>query len=130
MSILNIGLSALSLTLDPNCDEWLIKEVLAGASSMKTVRKNIEDYDKEFCLALSTIERRLRMAKGLSESDDLDYFSDGDSTEFYYLLGIGKSIKAFIDYFGWHVGTVKSVRQDEALMNMYTIQMFFYLIDN
>ena len=122
MSILNIGFSALSLTLDPHCDQWLIEEVLAGATSMKSVQKNIEDYDKEFCMALSTIERRLKQANTMNTSDDLDDVSNGQSKECNYLLKIGETINAFIDYHIWHVGTVTSIEEDEASMDIYTIK--------
>ena len=58
MSLLNIGLSALALRMDPNTDDWLLEEVLAGSSSMKAVRKAIEEYDAAVPAALETLKRR------------------------------------------------------------------------
>jgi hypothetical protein len=56
MSVLNIGLANLSLKLEP-C-EWLTREVLHGASSMKAVRKAVCDYDIELPIALDILRRR------------------------------------------------------------------------
>ena len=45
MAVLNIGLSGLVLSIDPNTEELLLSEVFKCAMSMKSVRNDIEQYD-------------------------------------------------------------------------------------
>ena len=45
MAVLNIGLSGLVLSIDPNTEELFLSEVLKCAISTKSVRNDIEQYD-------------------------------------------------------------------------------------
>ena len=48
----NIGLSRLSLEMDPNTKDWLMDEVLAGTLSMKVAHRSITEYNEVFMLLL------------------------------------------------------------------------------
>ena len=37
MSLINIGISSIALTFDPETDEWILSEVLEGVTCMKGV---------------------------------------------------------------------------------------------
>ena len=58
MLVLNLGLANLALSIDPNADEWLLNEVLAGTSSMKAVRAAVNQYAIELPKAITVLERR------------------------------------------------------------------------
>ena len=45
MAILNIGLSGIEISIDPNTEEQFLSKFLKGAMSMKTVRQYIDNND-------------------------------------------------------------------------------------
>eukprot|EP00957_Ditylum_brightwellii_P081744 6218632-Ditylum_brightwellii.AAC.1 len=47
MSVLNLGLTNLALTIDHDMPKWLQEEVLRYCSSMKMIRAAADAYDKE-----------------------------------------------------------------------------------
>ena len=59
MSLLNIGLSSLAVSLDVVEDKWLMTEVLSGAMSMKTVRAAMSEYDLELPKLIEALQRQL-----------------------------------------------------------------------
>ena len=59
MSLLNIGLSSLALSLDIGEDEWLMIEVLSVAMSMKAVRNAISEYDLELPKSIEDLQCQL-----------------------------------------------------------------------
>ena len=69
MAILNIGLSVLALSVDPNTEKWLMYKVLKVAISTKEVRDDIKQYVTELPLVIKVLERRAQSLKLLLESD-------------------------------------------------------------
>eukprot|EP00957_Ditylum_brightwellii_P153760 11703235-Ditylum_brightwellii.AAC.1 len=47
MSVLNLGLTNLALTIDPDTPKWLQEEVLGYCSSMKMICAAVDAYNKE-----------------------------------------------------------------------------------
>lgn len=71
MSLLNIGLSSLSLMLDPNTPQWL-RDILHGLGSMKAIRKALADYDDIMQHAIDALERRVRRMNALPDGGNSD----------------------------------------------------------
>ena len=61
ISLLNIALLALSLTIDPNVDDWLLKHVINNIFSMKSVKESIKSYDIAYACAITILERRIKL---------------------------------------------------------------------
>ena len=59
MSLINIGLLSLALSLDFGNNEWLITEVISGEMSMNTVRSAIGEYDLELPRSIKALQRQL-----------------------------------------------------------------------
>eukprot|EP00957_Ditylum_brightwellii_P125238 9546837-Ditylum_brightwellii.AAC.1 len=55
MSVLNLGLNILALTIDPDTPKWLQEEVLKDCSSMKMIRAAVDAYDKEHPKAVAVL---------------------------------------------------------------------------
>ena len=60
MSNLNRGMTCLALQMNPNHEPFL-KELFLGASSMKTTRKALIDYDDVLHITIQTLKRRLHL---------------------------------------------------------------------
>ena len=58
MSLINIGLSSLALSLDVGKDKWLMKKVLSGAMSMETIRSAISEYYLELPKSIEALQRQ------------------------------------------------------------------------
>ena len=57
MLLINMGISSLSLAIDPNADKFLIDEVIKGILSMKNAQESISDYDKAMQVAIEILQR-------------------------------------------------------------------------
>ena len=70
MLLLNIGLSGLSLQPVFEVDnEFLINEVLVGASLMTSVRQVVTDYYTELSLVINDLKRRMMFAINISRNE-------------------------------------------------------------
>ena len=70
MLLLNIGLSELSLHPVFEVDnEFLINEVLVGASLMTSVRQVVTDYYKELSLVINDLKCRMMFAINISRNE-------------------------------------------------------------
>ena len=58
MSVLNLGLANLAARADLTADEYILTEVLAGISSVITVRSAIYQYDIELLKAIAVLKHR------------------------------------------------------------------------
>ena len=58
ISLLNIRLLSLELSLDVGKDEWLMRKVLSGEMSTKTVRYAISEYDLELPKLIEALQRQ------------------------------------------------------------------------
>ena len=97
MPILNIGLSALSLTIDPNCEKWLMEDVLNGANSMKSVRKNIADYDSEITSAISALKRRLMNKNKVQSKEESNKANENDQ-DLHGLVSVGCCVQKKVSW--------------------------------
>ena len=70
MLLLNIGLSGFSLQPVFEVDnEFLINEVLVGASLMTSVRQVVTDYYKELSLVINYLKRHMMFAINISRNE-------------------------------------------------------------
>eukprot|EP00957_Ditylum_brightwellii_P210709 15365285-Ditylum_brightwellii.AAC.1 len=58
MLLLNIGLSNLSLSIEPDAPECLMLEVINNASSMAALRANIAQYSEELSKPIDYLVRK------------------------------------------------------------------------
>ena len=59
MSLLNVGISSLTLAFGTDTDEWILSEILEGVVCMKDVRSDVSQYDTEILIALITLSRHV-----------------------------------------------------------------------
>eukprot|EP00957_Ditylum_brightwellii_P184986 14087667-Ditylum_brightwellii.AAC.1 len=55
MSVFNLGLTNLALTIDPDTSKWLQEKVLGGCSAMKMIRAAVDAYDKAHSKAVAVL---------------------------------------------------------------------------
>eukprot|EP00957_Ditylum_brightwellii_P149249 11366468-Ditylum_brightwellii.AAC.1 len=72
MSLLNIGLSVLSLTIDPNADNWLLEYVINGMILMKMVMENIDDYNNTYAKEIKILKHCIRKTSTTASKDEED----------------------------------------------------------
>eukprot|EP00957_Ditylum_brightwellii_P130798 9977948-Ditylum_brightwellii.AAC.1 len=60
MPVLNLGLTNLALTIDPDTPKWLQEEVLGYCSSMKMIRDSVDAYGKEHPKAVAVLTRQAK----------------------------------------------------------------------
>ena len=76
MSLLNIGLSGLSLqSVVEVGNKFLMNEICVGILSIKLVRQVVNDYDKELPLPINTLNRCMMLAINIRiyETNDNTY---------------------------------------------------------
>ena len=129
MSLVNMGISSLSLAIDPNADKFLVDEVIKGMSSMKNVRESISDYDKAMQAAIEIIERQLNKLSVHEESDEEsseeessaseEESSEGDSSEEMTVAHssitckVGDEVVKFFPSYGRFKGRVSRINGDD-----------------
>ena len=93
MSLLTLGMSGLSLMMDPNADSFLMEDVIGNISSMKGVRDSIAEYDDAVKKVLDILERRLKRV-----ADDAAPASGNDDAVSYgmYLVYSANHIYLFL----------------------------------
>lgn len=112
MANLNIGLSCLSLSLDPNMDKWLYDNILKSATTMKATRKNILEYDEEKQIAIDILERRCQKQGNVSipeENDSDDVLVSSSTNDVAVTTKVGDTVRRFFRGFGWFTGEVTSI---------------------
>ena len=84
MSLLTIGMSGLSLMMDPNADSFLMEDVIGNVSSMKGVRESIAEYDDAVAKVLGILERRLERVAAANNDVPPSNENDGDAVSYDY----------------------------------------------
>ena len=126
MSNLNRGVTCLALQMDPNKEPFL-EELLLGASSMKTTRKALIDYDNVLHIAIQTLKRRLHLVIANTEeesepNDDSDLDSDAMSENDKYKYGRGHSFDNFFPFYGWFEGKIIKLDPNAASDRIYLVK--------
>lgn len=130
MSILNLGLSNLSLMISPDSPEFLLKDVLARASSMKAVRSAVAQYDQELPLALDALERKLKAMVETEADNESTEHRSGTSQEAGQPEGedddaeqiqVGHEVNKLFKGNGWFKGRVDCINQGAAHGKIYRI---------
>ena len=121
MSILNLGLANLALSLDPEAPDWVF-DLIEGNNSMKKIREEVAQYDAELKKAIQHLERltirkrtreeqgkvaRERKAERASENKEESGdppFEVGDDG----IYPVGYPMRTFFDSWGWYEGKVIS----------------------
>lgn len=124
MAILNLGLSNLALSLDPNMPLW-IRSILCSCNSMKQVRKEIGRYDADLQKAIHAKEKQ--EARHLANQQIVEAEDDGDrqvddEVQVQGLHHIGHKVRAFFDTYGWFDGSVSHIDVDAEDGKIYTIE--------
>ena len=99
MPNLNRGTTCLALQMDPS-KEIFLEELLLGASSIKTTRKALIDYDNVIQISIQTLKCRLYLVNSNKEeesepTDDSDLYTDSLSENDEYKYGRGHSFDKF-----------------------------------
>ena len=114
MSLINMGISSLSLAIDPNAAKFLVDEVMKGMSSMKNVRESIADYDEAVQVAIQILERQLSKMSSVNEEstsnseepDEMEIDSSGITSK------IDDKVIRFFPYYGRFEGTVIEINEN------------------
>ena len=96
MSILNIGLSGLVLTIDSCIIKWFKNEVLNGLNLMASVRDSIEKYDNAYPVAIDILKRCLDNMRNKRVLENNTLFQEnGQNTDKYIGYEIRKLFFVF-----------------------------------
>lgn len=105
MPSINIQLSCLALKLAHNTDAWLHEDIIASCLIMKAARSAINQYDKEFLVAVQVLERCLATFDGevtpLHHNEDLEAVCE-----------VGDYVRKFFPSYGWFEGTVIAINPE------------------
>ena len=101
MTVLNIGLACIIFSIDPNCEEWPILEVLYGVISMKTMQQTITKFKIQLPQPIVALKRcKKELDKLLNSKNDENNSLDGDQLS----ITISLSTRTKLDTFSLNIG--------------------------
>ena len=122
MSLLNLGLSSLSLIIGPDAGKWLL-DILSNVSSMKGMCNRLREYDDIIPHVIEALERRVARldsnnnatndtTNAEEDEDNVLAVDTGTSTmdgDELHVAKVGETIIKFFPFHGRHEGTVVDV---------------------